>query len=183
MRSGGGVAKAKSLTEWGDAEGACSRTPYEDTQLKWVLEDGVMGRRMNNRCCGVGEAEAEKEGAEENDGAWGQRARVAAASTQSHGERSKESAALGRVFKSKNPHWARDLTQSFLFWLCGLQHFSLALDSSPCFYFILFCCFLWFSLLCLYSYYICSKKRTPNPQTALWNLTHLQLWCKLDHCK
>lgn len=40
--------------------------PHEDTRLKWVLEDGAMGKRMNNRCCGVGEAEAEKVGAEEN---------------------------------------------------------------------------------------------------------------------
>ena len=26
-----------------------SRMPYEDMQLKWALEDGDMGRRMNRR--------------------------------------------------------------------------------------------------------------------------------------
>ncbi len=26
-----------------------SRTPHEDLRLKWALEDGEMGRRMNRR--------------------------------------------------------------------------------------------------------------------------------------
>lgn len=47
MRSGGGVAKAKSLIEWEDTEGTCfidSRMPREDSQLKWALEDGETGQ-------------------------------------------------------------------------------------------------------------------------------------------
>lgn len=50
-----------------------SRMPHKDPRLKWPLEDGEMGRRMNRRtgaACRLGEGGGEGRNCGEQRGVW-----------------------------------------------------------------------------------------------------------------
>lgn len=177
MRSGGGVAEAKSRTEWGDTEGTCfidSRMPHEDTQLKWywrmerwaagwITGAALWGRRRRRKREPRRTAGCEVKG-------WGWRRRP-------HSRTASEAKKVVRLAGCScqrtltglviwhNPFFSGSLASSTFLWPSTL----------PC-AFISFCSAAFSDFLSSPCLFIVSvrKTRTPNSKTALWNFTHLQ---------